>query len=255
MIVFSTSMNTAPKVKTIEKDHKRCFVIGDLHGAYDETMILLETLDVNDDDLVIFVGDLVDRGVYPDKCVDIAMKHHSVMGNHESRHVSYESDFQKGKLNKRINPTHEYTRTLLNETHHVYMSSLPHVIRVPQHNIAVVHAGAYPGVPLESQDVNHLLHIQMINPPNTKSHWPSKAPSDWVFWATVWDGPETLVFGHTVTDDPIVGEKVVGVDCGAVFGCGLVAFEARSRTFTRTPAKTSTRRYAFPVYKNIRAFS
>lgn len=40
----------------------RTIVFGDIHGCYDEFMQLQEQIGVTDDDLVISLGDIVDRG-------------------------------------------------------------------------------------------------------------------------------------------------------------------------------------------------
>ena len=39
-----------------------------------------------------------------------------------------------------------------------------------------------------------------------------------------YNGPETIVFGHSVFDRPLISDKVVGIDGGAVFGRTLHAY-------------------------------
>jgi serine/threonine protein phosphatase 1 len=196
----------------------RTIVIGDLHGCYDEAVELLSALQVTSSDRVIFAGDLVDRGPKPRECVELAMKYECVLGNHEEKHLQ-----QRKSAAEKLSPSHLFTRERLGDDHYAYFEKLPLFIRLPEFNAAVVHAGAFPGVPLEQQKQNHLLHIQNINPPGTKSFWPSKAPADFTFWTNFWRGPERLIFGHSVLDRPLVTPWAVGVDTGAVFGRGLTA--------------------------------
>ena len=67
------------------------YVIGDVHGCYDEMMKLLNNIESRDPEAVIyFVGDFVDRGPEVWKVLDWAMKnitmdgkYRSVRGNHE----------------------------------------------------------------------------------------------------------------------------------------------------------------------------
>jgi hypothetical protein len=233
----------------------RTIVIGDLHGCYDETVELLETLQVTNSDRVIFAGDLVDRGPQPRECVELAMRHECVLGNHEEHHLQ-----RRRSAPEKLSPSHLFTRQHLRDEHYDWFAKLPLFIRLPEFNAAVVHAGAFPGVPLEQQKPNHLLHIQHIHPPATKSYWPSKAPADHSFWTNFWRGPERLIFGHSVLDRPLVTEWAVGIDTGGVFGRGLTALvlpdwelkTIKTRDHSRG-GKSSIATY--PIQDGVHAFS
>lgn len=69
----------------------KTFVVGDIHGCFDELMALVQKMGVQDEDLLIALGDIVDRGnkskeVYtyfrnrPNSLV--------LMGNHERKHLN-----------------------------------------------------------------------------------------------------------------------------------------------------------------------
>ncbi len=232
----------------------RTIVVGDLHGCFDEAVELLSALQVTSSDRVIFVGDLVDRGPKPRECVELAMQHECVLGNHEEKHLQ-----QRHSKAEKLSPSHLFTRERLGDEHYAYFERLPLFIRLPEFNAAVVHAGAFPGVPLEQQKPNHLLHIQHIKPPGTKSYWPSKAPVDFSFWTNFWRGPERLIFGHSVLDRPLVTEWAVGVDTGAVFGRGLTALvlpDWELRTLTTRDYSGGRKTVAsHPVHDDVMAFS
>lgn len=232
----------------------RTIVIGDLHGCADEATDLLDALQVTSSDRVIFAGDLVDRGPKPRECVELAMRHECVLGNHEEKHLQ-----QRHSKAEKLSPAHLFTREQLGDEHYAYFESLPLFIRLPEFNAAVVHAGAFPGVPLEQQKANHLLHIQHIKPPGTKSYWPSKAPVDFSFWTNHWRGPEWLIFGHSVVDKPLVSEWAVGVDTGAVFGRGLTALVLDDWELKTLPSRdySGGRKTVatYPVHGDVMAFS
>ena len=213
----------------------RVIVVGDLQGMYDETVQLLDKCKATKDDWVIFAGDLIDRGPDNDKCIDLAIRRQelqgrpsTVLGNHEEKHLQSRRRDEQGRDPQCVIPTHISTRSQLKDHHYDFMKQMPLYLRIPEHNAAVVHAGCYPGRPLEAQDPQHLLHIQMIQPydkwgnptRNYKSMWPSKAPKDegWQFWTNFWDGPERIIFGHSVLDKPLLTDKVCGIDGGACFG-------------------------------------
>ena len=213
--------------KTITNDSGRIVIIGDVHGDFTECLELLDKCQVTSRDTVIFTGDLIDRGADNDKCVDLAMNHECVLGNHENRHLSYHDNEISTGVSSISNPDHIHTHGQLRPEHYEYFKSLPHFIRAPQYNIVVVHAGVFPGRKIEDQKVTHLLHAQMIEPERSeRSKWPSKVPANekhWTFWSNVWDGPERIVFGHSVLDKPMVTDKAIGLDGGCCFGHQLWA--------------------------------
>lgn len=74
--------------KNIEELFKRTIVIGDIHGCFDELMKLLEIIEYSSDDLIISVGDMVDRGPQSWEVVKFFKSNpniYSVLGNHERR--------------------------------------------------------------------------------------------------------------------------------------------------------------------------
>src|SRR5262245_36209638 len=119
---------------------ERTIVIGDLHGCHDEAVALLRKLAVQPSDRVIFVGDLVDRGPKPQECVELAMQHECVLGNHEESHLA-----RRRSAVERLSPDHARTRSQLSDRHYNYFSSLPLAIPLLDHGAVVAHAGAYPG--------------------------------------------------------------------------------------------------------------
>lgn len=211
---------------------KRTIVIGDLHGCYDEALDLLDKCAVTREDQVIFTGDLIDRGPKRWQCVELAMKHSSVLGNHEEKHIAYR---KYPKMD--IKDDHYKTWHELSLRHLDYFESLPTFIRIPECNAVVVHAGVLPDIPIEQQPPNILLHGQYINPPNRKSYWPSRAPEGFSFWGNFWKGPERVIFGHTVLDKPLVTEWAVGIDTGCVFGHSLTAVILPSWEIISVPAR------------------
>ncbi|MBU8894272.1 serine/threonine protein phosphatase [Corallococcus sp. H22C18031201] len=232
----------------------RTIVIGDLHGCYHEALELLAKVGATRSDRVIFAGDLVDRGPQQRECVELAMQHEAVLGNHEEKHLQ-----QRHRADEKLLPDHLETRRALEPHHFDWMGRLPHYLRLPEHNAVVVHAGLMPGIPVESQDPYHLLHAQCIQPPTKKSYWPSKAPQSATFWTHHWRGPERIIFGHTVFDRPLVTEHAVGIDTGCVYGRSLTAVVLPSWEFVSVPARSTYRGgktvARIPVHGDVCAFS
>lgn len=244
---------------------KRVIVVGDLQGCAKEARQLLNKLNATANDHVVFAGDLVDRGPDNDECVELAMEWESkqglpaaILGNHEEKHLHYRRKEKRGQNPNVQVPAHVATRLQLKEHHYEYIERLPLYLRLPEHNTAVVHAGCFPGRSIEEQEEHTLLHVQMIrpydqhgNPTNSaKSYWPSRAPSTernpdsqpldgWKFWTNFWDGPERIVFGHSVLDKPLLTDKVCGVDGGCCFGMELRAVVIPDWQIVTVPSQTN----------------
>jgi len=231
---------------------RRTIIIGDLHGCHIEALELLDKCQATTSDRVIFLGDLIDRGADNDKCVDLSMKIEKeqgskacILGNHENKHISYRDREERGQPITIISNEHVKTRAQLYKEHHDYFKTLPTFIRIPEHNVVCVHAGVWPNVKIEDQESRHLLHIQSIfNDPSDlskKTKWPSKVlehETQWKFWTNFWTGPETIVFGHSVLDTPLISEYAIGIDGGAVFGRELWAYVLPNKEIVRVKSKT-----------------
>lgn len=210
-------------------------MIGDLHGCYKEARQLLEKCEYDPTkDRVIFVGDLIDRGPDNDLCIEFAQMIQTlqdfpsaILGNHEEKHLFYRSVDEEGREHNHMHHGHAKTREQLQDSHYDFLKSLPLFVRLPEFNMVCVHAGVYPGRSIENQSKSHLLHIQSINPENFPeiSRWPSKIEGQdgWKFWTHFWDGPETIVFGHSVLSEPLITKNAIGIDGGACFGLKLYA--------------------------------
>ncbi len=234
----------------------RTIVVGDLHGCLDEAQDLLDRLAVTSSDRVIFTGDLVDRGPKRRDCVELAMRHECILGNHEDKHLA-----KRGKATETLLPDHAETRRVLGVEHHDWFARLPLYVRLPEHNAVVVHAGVLPGVSIEKQPPYILLHGQCISPPLERSFWPSKAPMGWTFWTNHWKGPERVIFGHTVLDRPLVSEWAVGIDTGCVHGLSLSAVVLPGWEVVSVPARRAYwtgkggRVAEYPVMDGVKCYS
>ena len=59
------------------------FIIGDIHGCYDELQALLDAAGISADEDILAIGDLVDKGEQPAQVLDFFLNHpraRSLMG-------------------------------------------------------------------------------------------------------------------------------------------------------------------------------
>lgn len=73
-------------MKIIEPPEGKVYVVGDVHGYYNKLMDALDEIDFNrEKDILISVGDLIDRGPDSWKCLNLINEpwFYSCLGNHE----------------------------------------------------------------------------------------------------------------------------------------------------------------------------
>jgi serine/threonine protein phosphatase 1 len=219
-------MSTAPEFgATVEADHERIdssahdeiYVVGDVHGSRTALESLLATLDLGEDDLVVFVGDLVRKGPDSPGVVDLVRGDDrlvSVRGNNEQKIVA-----------GRKSPA------WLREGDREYFASLPIVISFD--DAIVVHGGVNPERPLADHTREALLTMRA----------PQGSGYDGPLWYEAYDGPHRVFFGHTVHERPVEREYAVGLDTGCVYGGTLTAYDyRRDRFLTVDPTATHQKR-------------
>jgi diadenosine tetraphosphatase ApaH/serine/threonine PP2A family protein phosphatase len=269
----------------------RTILIGDLHGCADEAEALLRKLQPTAADWIVWLGDYVDRGPNSVGCVDLVRRREQVqgrcagiLGNHEERMLEHEQRAMELGREPEMPMSHALTRAQLRDEHYDWFRQLPLFLRIPEHNAVAVHAGVFPGLPIEQQTQRTLLHVQMLKPYDAEgrelykdgkrhdaSCWVSKVPAGeehlWRFWTHFYEGPETIVFGHSVFDRPLITQNTFGIDGGVPFGLQLHALVLPERRIvtvnspkdysraTRGSRKDPIRNKRFWVHGDVHTFS
>ena len=193
--------------------HGPIYVVGDVHGSRPALEALLETLDLGDDDLVVFVGDLIRKGPDSPGVIDLVRDDPrlvSVRGNNEQKIV-------RGDKHP----------DWLRDGDRAYFESLPVVISFD--DALVVHGGVDPARPLADHTVEELLTTRA---PNGNGY-------DGPFWYDEYDGPFRVFFGHTVHDRPVERKYAVGLDTGCVYGGSLTAYDYHNDEFVTVDDTTT----------------
>eukprot|EP01126_Amoeba_proteus_P061371 TRINITY_DN8236_c0_g1_i2.p2 TRINITY_DN8236_c0_g1~~TRINITY_DN8236_c0_g1_i2.p2 ORF type:complete len:155 (+),score=26.51 TRINITY_DN8236_c0_g1_i2:688-1152(+) len=109
-----------------------------------------------------------------------------------------------------------------------FLCSLPYTVSVPQFGVIVVHAGLIPGIPLDQQHrsvmykIRNLVVVKDEENPETKFLGIEK--NDFGLpWASVWSGPEHVVFGHDASRRLQEYPHATGIDTGCCYGGQLTA--------------------------------
>ncbi|WP_101294404.1 metallophosphoesterase family protein [Halegenticoccus soli] len=203
----------------LEAQHRRVdpddwddiYVVGDVHGCLAELRALLGKLRPGDDDLVVFVGDLVRKGPNSGGVVDLVRGSPNMLavrGNNEEKVLRGEK-----------------TVPGLAEADVEWLRSLP--VAVSWDDALVVHGGVDPRKPLAEHTVDDLQTTRSLAPGGSY---------DRPFWFERYDGPKRVFFGHTVMERPVVREHAVGLDTGCVYGGALTAYDWRCGEFVGVEA-------------------
>ncbi len=208
-----------------ESNMKR-YVIGDIHGCYDELMELIEKIDnhsANQEAKMIFVGDYVDRGPKSKQVVDLIIKmrhqgHVALMGNHEDMLLDGDFTYAEATLRSFNSPLMELPDYVTD-----WMRTLPKFYE--DDTIIVAHAGANPVWPMDEQTNQMLLWLRY------EEHQHAQLPKH-------------FYHGHT----PRLGkiEQIddrTNVDTGCVYGghltAAIVGDDGKPEGFIQVPARNS----------------
>ncbi|WP_436903468.1 metallophosphoesterase family protein [Halovenus halobia] len=182
------------------------YIVGDVHGCFSPVARLLDELSVGQQDLVVFVGDLVRKGPDSREVLEFVMNRpnvRTVRGNNEQKLLRGDADLPE-----------------LDHEHLSYIESLPVVLSWD--DVAVVHGGINHRKPLSEHTVTELLNMRSLAEEGgyNRPYWFETRPR----------GPRVF-FGHTVLSEPFETPWAVGLDTGCVHGRELTAYDYRASKF------------------------
>ncbi len=210
----------------------RYLVIGDIHGCYDELQALLDRAALSDDDAIITVGDMVNRGLHSDKVLNFfryTPQAQAVMGNHEDNHIRYQLAERLPSLSVLV------TRWQLGEGYGAavdYMARLPLWLKLP--DALVVHGFLEPGRRLREQRRDVLLGSNGAAAYLKETY---QRP-----WYELYERDEPLIVGHRDYSEgamrPFVyKERVWCIDTRCVYGGSLTGLLLPEWRFISVPAR------------------
>ncbi len=207
-------------------------VVGDLHGCLAEFEAILQKTqyDPSKDRLVI-IGDLVCKGYDSVGVVKrcMALRARAVLGNYDATLLGAIHRLESGNANLR-DPVVKLAAQFPTECA-AWLRQLPHIIRVPQYNVILVHAGINPRYPIDQQDSWEVTHMRKVMY-NGEIRAKSEAGT---LWGELWHGPETIVFGHDARSGLQNLPYAKGIDSGCVGGGELTAILFPARELVSVP--------------------
>ena len=231
-------------IKEVPCGFNRIFAIGDIHGCHTELKALLEymkeKLSLSESDLVVFLGDYIDRGPDSKGVIDELLQFRSdfpstffLKGNHEEMLLDYLGfDGCKGDLylenggvdtiaSYQINPLIP-SREVLKEFTNEHISCFLELIDcVKVADWLFVHAGIDP-------------QKEMIDQTEVDLHWIRGE-----FIENTHPFNFTVVFGHTPQSEVLLDLPYkVGIDTGVVYGNSLSCLEVTTGELYQVKARS-----------------
>jgi serine/threonine protein phosphatase 1 len=191
----------------------RKFVVGDIHGCYDELMELIQKVGLKDGDMLISLGDIVDRGNKSKEVYEYFLKRPNsivLIGNHERKHqngvLSYAQEIVKVQMGSDYDGFLKWINTL------EYFYETEEAI--------VIHAFFEHDKELNAQK-QEVLSGSTSGDRYLEKKYPVES-----HWTDFYSGSKPIIYGHHVVgDDPKISNNTYGIDTGACHGNYLTAIE------------------------------
>ena len=204
----------------------RTIVVGDVHGCLIELQAVLGKLGVDPDrDVVVFVGDLVNKGPSSAEVlrfIRLMKNAYSVRGNHDEAAVTV---YCAGAP---YPPKYAWL-SQVSESDMSFLKELPYTITLPHHNATVVHACLDSRFPLSRQDpvvMTTARTFSDLNPPlplPSPASAPSLPPPS---WSASYSGSPfgTVLYGHDAVRGVNITRFAKGIDAGCCYGRDLAVY-------------------------------
>ncbi len=191
----------------------RKFIIGDIHGCYDELMELVEKIGLTADDLLISLGDIVDRGNKSKEVYQYFLNRPNsvvLMGNHERKHQNNVLSYAQEIVKVQFGDAYEQFLKWLDGLAYYYETD----------EAIIIHAFFEHDKELAAQRQD-VLSGSTAGDKYLEKKYPLGA-----FWTEFYTGAKPIIYGHQVVgDQPKIIKNTYGIDTGACHGNYLTAIE------------------------------
>jgi serine/threonine protein phosphatase 1 len=192
------------------------YAIGDIHGCLDSLKQLVEKVNPNLEDKVIFLGDYIDRGPDSKGVVEFLLRFSTthkntifIKGNHEWMIKKFyetrsREDWELWEYNGARKTLESYGNNIENiPIEHLKFFEKTKLYHV-EGRYLFVHGGVKPGINLSDQKAEDILWIR----------------DEFIYSEKPLNG-YTVVFGHTPMHKPLIESDKIGIDTGCVYGGSL----------------------------------
>ena len=191
----------------------KTFIIGDIHGCFDELIALVQQMGLRDEDLLIALGDIVDRGPQSKEVYTYFRNRPNsvvLMGNHERKH-----------LNNVLSYAQEIVKVQFGADYEAFL----HWLRIlgyyyETEEAIIIHAAFEHDKLLKEQKEEVLCGSTAGDRYLEKKYAPE------TYWNDYYTGEKPIIYGHHVVGDTLkIKNNTYGIDTGCCHGGYLTAVE------------------------------
>lgn len=258
--LMKTEITQAPLFCDKQTESGPFDIIGDIHGCFDELVLLLKKLGYVIEDYhvthpegrkVVFIGDLVDRGPKSVEVLKLVMGMvkdglaFCVQGNHDNklyRMLSGHNVIVNHGLELTRQELDQATETFRNDVKE-FLKDLPTHVILDYGKLVVAHAGIK-----EEYIGRHSKEIKAF----TLYGDTTKELDEWGLperrlWSNDYKGNALIIYGHTPNLEPVMINNTINIDTGCVFGNKLTAYRYPEGEFVFVEALQKYASYPRPL--------
>lgn len=199
----------------------RTIFIGDVHGCIDELRAMVRKLAVAQDDRVICIGDLINKG--PDSAAVLRYVYSAgfecIRGNHDQSYCD--------------SPAHPANRAIRSEISkhvHEWFISLP--LYLKEECFVAVHAGFPPNSKLSQVPARLLMNIRTWDGRGEHINRLGDPP-----WYKLYTKKRKVIYGHWAAQGLNVRKTTIGLDSGCAYGKQLSAYVLETEEIVQVAAQ------------------
>ena len=192
------------------KNKGRTIFIWDIHGCYDEFMLLIKKIGVKKNDKVYCVWDIINKWPKSFKVLNFFHKNKEqykcVMWNHEIgflRWINGEAQQYNCKQYRVLREKIETKKPELTS----FLKNLP--LYIEDDDFIVLHWGIIPEKSLESHSIDEIVNLREY---------------EWKPWYNYYTWSKKIIYWHWAMNGVQIREKTIWLDSGCVYGWFLSAY-------------------------------
>ena len=211
----------------------RVFLVGDVHGCFNELQALLKAAKYDFRyHRLILLGDLINKGPHSFKVLSWVRKKQveTLVGNHELKFIqAVEAGLPLSRMLKDLK---EQMGKDVDEWL-AWMKTWP--VYLEEDNFLAVHGGLVPGEHPRVSKKEYLVNIR---------YWDGKGhnmrDSSFPAWHDLYTGSKLIVYAHWAQQGVKVKKNSIGLDTGCVYGGHLTGLWLPERELVQVPSLSSS---------------
>lgn len=213
----------------------RLIAVGDIHGCHEEFQELLQRVSPVRGDVLVLLGDLVNRGPASSEVLALARQVGAIclLGNHERRLKRFR---QSGRASL-LKAGDRATLAQLTRADWSQIEAMPLLHHELAADVVCVHGGFLPGRPWWGQSEDIVTRIQVVDSlgrARKRTEAPGGTP-----WHQLWKGPPFVVYGHTPAANVVRRTWSLCLDTGCATGGRLSAWIHPDDRIVQVPARAT----------------